>query len=106
MDNDKAIENFDADLEDAMRIAAELLTVLVHRLGWTDDEIDWTKVEPMTEILSQLEQVQQTVEAATGNRRPGPLAAERKIKPAPGTLVEELPPVSQRWFSQPTRRDS
>ena len=106
MKSDKAIESFDAHLEDSLRIAAELLTVLVHRVGWTDEEIDWTKVKPMMLIHDQLEQVQQIVEAATGNRRPGPLAAERKIKPAPGTLVEEPPPVSHRWFSEPTREDS
>lgn len=113
--NEQAKTAFNAHLEDATRIAAELLVVLTHRVGWSDSEVDWTKVKPMMDILSQLEQVQQTVEAATGNRRP-PLPRDKTSRDArdladqinlgENTLIEELPPVSQRWFSQPTREDS
>jgi hypothetical protein len=109
MKTDKAIEAFDAHLEDAQRIAAELLVVLVHRVGWSDDEIDWTKVEPMMRIHDQLEQIQQTVEAATGNRRPPlpvqPLTCKNAMVHGKDSLVKTAAPVSRRWFSEQTRQD-
>lgn len=114
MKNNQALIAFNAHLDDSQRIAAELLVVLTHRVGWSDDEIDWTRVEPMMEILNQLEQLQQTVEAATGNRRP-PLPRSKTSRDArdladlinqgENTLIEEMPPLLRRWFSQPTRED-
>ena len=110
MDNDRAMEAFDAHLEDAQRIAAELLVFLVQRAGWSYDEIDWTKVEPMMRIHDQLEVIQQTVEKATGNRRPPmsgqPLTCKNAIVHGKDKLVKRPAPVSRRWFSEPTREDS